>query len=128
MSFSKNLPLIGCLISGAALGFVACLLLNQEGGRRVQAWEQAPYRADLCEGRKIWAPFDHRHREHRLWIGRRENPPCEGYGHEILWRFAEDGKTYLEKVALNWTTEGAEMSEPDGHRVFIPKEAFIGGR
>ena len=134
MRFPKQ---VGWGMGGMAIGFVVCLILNEDAGGHVKSWAQPsgvkydendPYRADLCEGARIWRPFDHRKQEHRLWVGPNGNPPCEGYGHKVLWRFADDGKNYLAKVDLTWTAEGVEMFEPDGHRVFVPRKAFIGGR
>ena len=33
-----------------------------------------------------------------------------------------------EPSSVNWTNEGINLTYPSGHKLFIPKKAFIGGR
>lgn len=52
------------------------------------------------------------------------------YGHYTDYTFhnysSEDD--YFTQCSAEWTPEGVAILEPTGHKLFIPKSAFIGGR
>jgi hypothetical protein len=53
------------------------------------------------------------------------------YGHLLDYRFTNDLEnieTYIQRSVTEWTPEGVTFIEADGHRLFVPHEAFVGGR
>ncbi|HHH76628.1 MAG TPA: hypothetical protein ENL03_06355 [Phycisphaerae bacterium] len=54
------------------------------------------------------------------------------YGHYIKYPFSapspKDFKESLSDAEVIWTPEGVELSLPSGHHIFIPADAFTGGR
>ena len=53
------------------------------------------------------------------------------YGHYKEYSFSsvlEDIETYIKKSELDWSEQGLTFKEKSGHRLFFPKEWFLGGR
>lgn len=52
------------------------------------------------------------------------------YGHWTEYEFHNYGNepNYFARCAVAWTANGVTVTEPTGHTLFIPKNAFIGGR
>lgn len=68
-------------------------------------------------------------REHELWITRGQDTPAYGhatrYGlHASLTPEAE----WLSRSRGHWDERGFTFEEPSGHRIFVPRAAFVGGR
>lgn len=117
---------------------MACLLsfILQLGSHRIIAqWSQPPeisyqsfdpYTLSVVENSRKWNTIGWPHR-YQLFIGR--GMEIE-YGHYLDHSFPEDGdiNDYIKNSKVAWNQEGVEFIEADGHRVFIPKKAFIGGR
>jgi hypothetical protein len=53
-----------------------------------------------------------------------------GYGHWTEYEFHNyhNEPDYFTRCAVDWTADGVTLTEPTGHRLFVPKNAFIGGR
>ena len=51
------------------------------------------------------------------------------YGHVINYLDPDPGTDEsIKKTNVIWNKEGIEMTFPMGHKLYIPKERFIGGR
>jgi hypothetical protein len=52
------------------------------------------------------------------------------YGHWTEYGFHNywDEPDYFTRCTVTWTAEGVTVTEPTGHHLFIPKNAFVGGR
>lgn len=52
------------------------------------------------------------------------------YGHVTEYGFHNYGHeaNYFERCKTEWTPEGITLIEPTGHKLFIPKDAFINDR
>lgn len=52
------------------------------------------------------------------------------YGHWTEYEFHNYGNEpdHFERCVVTWDADGVTVTEPTGHRLFIPKNAFIGGR
>jgi hypothetical protein len=65
-------------------------------------------------------------------VGRDRGSP--GYGHEVRYSFhpsVDDNGAldrHLHKCTVVWAPEGVTLAEPDGHRLFVPAAAYVGGR
>ena len=53
-----------------------------------------------------------------------------GYGHYTVYRFHNysSSEDYFDRCSIEWTPDGVAILEPTGHKLFIPKSSFIGGR
>lgn len=73
-------------------------------------------------------PF-HVGRRYFLYVGMDAGTPT--YGHQIHYSLnnsVEELEPYLARATVAWTTEGVTFTEPSGHRLFVPKASFLGGR
>ncbi len=69
-----------------------------------------------------------------FYAGRESHDPA--YGHMMDYGlhpamagfFDEDLAPYVQKATVAWTAEGVSFQEPSGHRLFIPRRAYEGGR
>lgn len=52
------------------------------------------------------------------------------YGHWTEYEFHNywNEPDYFTKCVVAWEADGVTVTEPTGHRLFIPKNSFIGGR
>ena len=52
------------------------------------------------------------------------------YGHWTEYEFHNyhNEPDYFTRCVVNWEPEGVTIAEPSGHKLFIPKNSFIGGR
>ena len=52
------------------------------------------------------------------------------YGHWTEYEFHNysNDSDYFTRCVVTWEPEGVTITEPTGHKLFIPKKAFIGGR
>ena len=58
-------------------------------------------------------------------------PDPRGYGHAVAFDFfttGEDMRRYLRKARVEWVPRGVWFFSPSGHRLFIPREMYAGGR
>jgi hypothetical protein len=58
------------------------------------------------------------------------NSPSLSYGHVVEYGFhnAAHELDYFSRCIVDWSPDGITVTEPTGHKLFIPKKAFIGGR
>jgi hypothetical protein len=55
-------------------------------------------------------------------------------GHSVQYSFnpsSEDRgalERHLRNCTVTWAPEGVTLAEPDGHRLFVPARAYLGGR
>ncbi len=79
------------------------------------------------EGSLDWSRFPYTlNRKYYIVIGR---TPI--YGHVKDYSFTselEDIDTYVKQSQVEWSAEGLTFIEKAGHRLFFPKEMFVGGR
>ena len=53
----------------------------------------------------------------------------KSYGHVINYLdTSTDSDENIKRTRVIWNNEGIEMTFPMGHKLYIPKERFIGGR
>ncbi len=68
-------------------------------------------------------------RNYIIYVGRDSGKPS--YGHMIKYSFHsgyKDLREFLNETEVNWLPEGVQLILASGHRLFIPKKMFIGGR
>lgn len=64
-----------------------------------------------------------------LFIGQKETTP--NYGHSKTYSFTHEGDKmddYIKKSQVIWDNTGLTFVESSGHRLFFPKELFLGVR
>ena len=68
-----------------------------------------------------------------MYVGRDSVP--SGYGHRVSFDLhpelvepAPPLDAYAKRVRATFSDAGIELEEPSGHRLFIPKRAYTGGR
>lgn len=87
-----------------------------------------PYCLSVVEGRRLWTTFGWP-REHYLFIGRGAEAP--GYGQFVPFQFFPGGDDVGEHIArstVEWTDNGVTFISASGHRLYVPREGFVGGR
>jgi len=53
----------------------------------------------------------------------------EDYGHKVNYLESDPvNEDDIAKIRVMWTNEGLELTYITGHKLYIPKERFIGGR
>ncbi|HTQ06896.1 MAG TPA: hypothetical protein VMI54_23725, partial [Polyangiaceae bacterium] len=72
-------------------------------------------------------------RRHYLYVGRDDEPSGYGYRmafdlHPELVDAALSVDAYAKRLVVTFRDDGLEIAEPSGHRVFVPKRAYTGGR
>jgi hypothetical protein len=92
-------------------------------------YDGGEYCVSVLEGSLDWRGFP-------LSVGRTYNiAVTQGtqtdHGHLLDYRFTnvlENVETYIQRSSTEWTPEGVTFIEADGHRLFVPREVFVGGR
>lgn len=83
-----------------------------------------PYVLRIVEGPIQWNMFGW----HRSSLIKVTRSPDSSYGHFINIDLDISYSTDGSEAATVWSPDGVQVSYPSGHRLFIPKRAFIGGR
>jgi hypothetical protein len=111
-------------------------------GRVIHRWDQPaginfgsfdPYTVYVLEGSRQWHVLKDgtTGRRYQVLIARSE-PEAPGYGHGFEYEFnvldSDTIEGHLRKTEAEWTPAGITLTEPTGHKLFVPKDAFIGGR
>jgi hypothetical protein len=72
-------------------------------------------------------------RRHYLYVGRDSDP--SGYGHRVSFDLhagmvdpAAPMAVYVKRITVTWSDAGVSVEEPSGHRLFVPRRAYAGGR
>lgn len=89
-----------------------------------------PYYFSIVEADFDWKYFPFNlTRHHYIYVGREYGTPS--YGHYLEFSFhpsLDSLKNHLKKSTVAWTADGVTFNEASGHRLFIPKPMFTGGR
>lgn len=134
----------GCLVVGFLLGLVAAgplaVWLNMPTNRVLHRWDQPegvkygsfePYSLYIAEGPKKWHILGWSKRRYEIRIVPTGADPND-HGHVFecdLQLYASPSvESHLEHCTVEWTADGVTFTQPTGHKLFIPKDAFIGGR
>ena len=141
----RRTPKVRRLLGFVCLVLLVCMplslglifLLGRSTDRVIKQWQQPaevnygsfdPYCLSVIEGSRDWGKGDFP-RRHYLFVGRGTAAPS--YGHSCDYEFhasSEDVDAHVAQSSVEWTPQGVTLLEATGHRLFIPKKAFIGGR
>lgn len=132
----KGIKLTAKLGLVGLIGLVVVLFLTRPSGRIIAQWTQPatinyasydPYTLSVVEhGIDLHTiPWK---RTHLLFVGR---GTAIEYGHYVRISFpvrSAEMETHIKASKVEWTAEGVQLEPPSGHRIFVPKKMFIGGR
>jgi hypothetical protein len=88
-----------------------------------------PYSIYVMDGPREWGTLEWPRRHHLVVARSGFNPPEPG--HMLDYTFharGDDVNEHIRKSSTEWTPEGVTFVEATGHRLFIPKAMFVGGR
>jgi hypothetical protein len=135
----KLIKLALVAIASFVLALILISMLHSRSNRIVTQWRQPssisydsfdPYYFTIVESDNDWQLLTfHRQPHYVIYVG--HDSGIHGYGHYLEFSFHpdyEDLETHLKKSNLEWSVEGVTFREASGHRLFIPKAMFIGGR
>ncbi len=127
---------IGVILASFLLAVILCVLLTRPSDRVIwQSCQPESVKYDSFNGYCLyvgessldWSRFPYiLRRRYYLVIGH-----TPSYGHYKEYSFTsvlEDIETYIKKSELDWSELGLTFKEKSGHRLFFPKEWFLGGR
>jgi hypothetical protein len=131
---------LGACTAMTAFWTVVLLVTLHRPSRRVLASWPSSVRAEPAEPRLsvVEADWDFSgfplelQRNVEIYVGR--GAGNGSYGHYMRYSFHPSGDDYralgrhLHKCTVTWAPEGVTLSEPDGHRLFIPAASYLGGR
>lgn len=128
-------------LSGLLLAGLVTLAFNYRWDTKMGQWCQPsdieygsydPYCLTVLRTSINWLQFPPCFR-YEIYVGWGTAAPS--YGHSVDHSFIlsdvpanEELKSYINRSTVDWGPQGVTFSEPDGHSVFIPKQALIGGR
>lgn len=129
--------LVSVLLVSTLLTTAGLYLLTRPSQRVIQTWTQpgqiqydgATYYLSVIESDLDWRGFPyHVSRRYYIYVGRESGSPT--YGHVVDFSFypTEDIQTYIRKSTVEWSSGGVTFQTVSGHRLFIPKQMFVGGR
>ena len=135
----RSLKILAWFSTTLLLVLLIVFMLHRPSNDVVHQWQQpasityddwGPYYLKVVERDIDWSniPF-HIERNYFIYAGRDSGEPS--HGHVFNFSFhpsPDDLLTFLRKATTHWTEQGVELELPSGHRVFIPKDMFIGGR
>ena len=122
---------------GILVSCVATWFMNARSDRIVKQWHQPkdidyksfdPYTLSIIEGAIDWNNLS-LPRRHYMYVGRGTEAPS--YGHYLDYSFHAgfgDIDAHIGRSTVEWSAEGVTFIESTGHRLFVPKAMFIGGR
>jgi hypothetical protein len=104
-------------------------LIWQECQPQTVQYDGGEYCVSVLEGALDWRGFP-------LSVGRTYNIAVTlgtqiDSGHLLDYRFTnelENVEVYIQRSTTEWTPEGVTFVEADGHRLFMPRAVFVGGR
>lgn len=67
-------------------------------------------------------------RNYFIYVGKESDAVTYGHIKNYSFEYNTDIQSYLNDCKVNWSQDGVTLKEPGGHKVFIPKKSFIGGR
>ena len=116
------------------------ILSNSPSHRSVTHWDQpgavsydshGPYAVYVLEGPAKWYPLFVAKKRRYYTVLVTHSEPFSEDGHRIDCDFQHgqnEPDDYIRSCTTEWTPDGVTLTQPTGHRLFIPKSAFIGGR
>ena len=121
---------------------ILAVLLNRPSLKVVAQWQQPkdiiyhsfdPYYLSVVEDNLDWShvPFV-LPRNYFIYVGTDSGKPI--HGHVIKYSFHPsmddlyDEPAHIKKSTVDWSADGVTFNEASGHKLFIPKQMFIGGR
>lgn len=129
--------LVGLVAAVLALGLM--WVLHWQSLTVVAQWKQpatitydgaGPFYLSVVETDLDWRGFPiHVERNYIIYVGRDESTPS--HGHMVKFSFHngyEDLREFLSKATVIWSADGVALELPSGHRLFVPKDMFTGGR
>ena len=126
--------------------FIAIVLFqffyyNDNSGKTLKYWiqpdsvkyEKFRYRLSVLETTRAIGLFTETTRHHEIIISKQSVKPelDTMYGHYKEYGFEgeeDEIKVLLDQCQVRWKKEGVWFMEPDGHKLFFPKNTFMGGR
>lgn len=127
------------LVGSFALALIITFLLHRPSMKVIAQWKQpaditydqwGPYYLSVVESDRDWRGFPLQvERNHLIYVGRDAGKPS--YGHMLDFSFypvSDSTEEFVKKSKVRWTPEGVTLATQTGHRVFIPKGMFTGGR
>lgn len=133
-----SLWLVTVLIVAGGLSMATLFIITRPADRVVATWPQsskikydeATYYLSVIETDQDWRGFPlFSTPRYAIYVGRDQGAPS--YGHIIDFTFYTKGDylpSYLKKAQVDWSNEGVNLSLPSGHKLFIPRHMFVGGR
>jgi len=110
-------------------------------GKTLKCWVQEEkqkyydhrYRLSVIETTRATGLFTTRERHYEVFISKQSVKPELDmmFGHYKEYGFEGNGKEVqeaLEKCSVRWEKDGVWFVDDTGHRLFFPKETFMGGR
>lgn len=64
--------------------------------------------------------------DYEIWVDRPSKMPEPEYGHVL--KYPHFSVYRVEEITVSWTQDGVQLRTPEDHKLFIPREAFAGGR
>lgn len=127
-------------ISGASIFFTVILFvwLQRPSFKVIKSWEQPdsinynsfdPYFFNVVQDNVDLGhlPFS-APRNYFIYIGKESNEITYGHIKNYSFEYNQNIFEYLNRCTVRWNEDGVLFQEPSGHRLFIPKNSFIGGR
>ncbi len=114
---------------------------QDDSGKTLKYWVQEEkqkyndhrYRLSVIETTRATGFFTTRERHYEVFISKQSVKPELDmmYGHYKEYGFEGNRKEVqeaLEKCSVRWEKDGVWFVDDTGHRLFFPKETFMGGR
>jgi len=86
-----------------------------------------PYVIYVMDRSSVWDESK-RYRYCTIGIVPQKNKDLSGAWTEYEFHNYNNDPTYFSRCIVSWEAEGITITEPTGHKLFIPKNAFIEGR
>jgi len=134
---------VKCIINTVLLTIISVCLLyyTNNSHKTLKYWVQPDtvqygefrYRLSVVETTRVpnllFMPLYH----HEIFISKQSVKPEMDmmYGHYKEYGLEgekEEITEHLDRCQVRWEEEGVWFVEPDGHKLFFPKSAFVGGR
>lgn len=125
-------------LATSAMTLVILVAIHRPSLKVVQQWKQpasvtydhmGPYYLSVVEDDLNWRGFPLSvEQNYFIYVGHNAGTP--DHGHMIRYSFhpSADLKKFLAAAQTQWTDQGVELQLPSGHRAFVPKAMFTGGR
>lgn len=133
----KFLVTVAWLVSSLIAGLIITFFMIRPSHNVVAQWPQAanvqyhsfdPYSLSVIETGMDYfiLPW---HPTYEIFVGR--GTSADAYGHSVRYSFHPEytnREAHIRSSKVEWSPDGVTLIEGSGHRLFIPKTMFIGGR